>query len=110
VRNRCPDGLFSAVSFLEIVLGNPHILEQEDFTDLLWATLHLAEELEARSSIKDLPQSDLEHLAGDIKRMYGHLAAQWFAYTEHLKKNYPYLFSLVLRTHPFQERPSAVVE
>lgn len=95
--------------FLVGLLANPHILEYENFTDLLWAVFHLAEELEARRSVKGLPQSDLEHLAGDIKRLYGHLAAQWLAYTQHLKVDYPYLFSLVLRTHPFQEQPSPTV-
>ena len=95
--------------FLLGLLENPNLLEHEEFTDLLWAVFHLAEELEARPLIKDLPESDLEHLAGDIKRLYGHLAAQWLAYAEHLKSEYPYLFSLVLRTHPFQEQPSPVV-
>ena len=101
--------LASKRTFLEVVLGNPHILEHEDFTDLLWATLHFAEELDARQSIENLPKSDLEHLAGDVKRMYGHLVAQWLSYVEHLKEQYPYLFSLTLRTQPFQENPSAVV-
>ena len=45
----------------------------------------------------------------DIKRLYGHLAAEWVAYAEHLQANYPFLFSLVARTHPFQEHPSPIV-
>ena len=32
-----------------------------------------------------------------------------FYYVQHLKATYPFLFSLILRTHPFQEKPSAVV-
>ncbi len=95
--------------FLLRLLENPNLLEQEQFSDLLWATSHLVEELEARPSLKNLPKSDLEHLSNDTKRMYSHLAAEWVSYVEHLKSNYPYLFSLVLRTHPFQESPSAVV-
>jgi hypothetical protein len=101
--------LGNKMTFLEVVLGNPHILEFEGFTNLLWATLHLAEELEARPKVTNLPKADLEHLGGDIKRMYGHLAAQWLDYAQHLKTSYPYLFSLILRTHPFQVHPSAVV-
>jgi len=96
-------------SFLLALLENPNLLEHERFTDLLWAVSHLAEELEARPSVKNLPESDLQHIAGDIQRLYGHLAAEWVAYVEHLKANYPFLFSLVLRTHPFQEHPSPVV-
>lgn len=95
--------------FLLALLENPNLLEYERFTDLLWATFHLTEELEARPSMDTLPKTDMEHLAGDIKRVYSHLAAEWVFYVEHLKTNYPYLFSLVVRTHPFQEHPSAVV-
>lgn len=95
--------------FLLALLENPNLLERERFTALLWAAFHLAEELEARPSVRELPETDLEHIAGDIKRVYGHLAAEWVAYAEHLKSNYPFLFSLVVRTHPFQEYPSPVV-
>jgi len=95
--------------FLLRLLENPNLLEHESFTFLLWATFHLTEELEARPSMTDLPDSDIEHIAGDIKRLYGHLAYEWVAYVEHLQLNYPFLFSLVARTHPFQENPSPVV-
>ena len=95
--------------FLLGLLENPNLLEHESFTDLLWATFHLTEELEARQSIKDLPDTDLKHIGGDIQRVYRHLAAQWVSYVEHLKSNYPFLFSLVIRMHPFKEHPSPVV-
>jgi hypothetical protein len=94
--------------YLLTLLENPNLLEHDRFTDLLWATTHLDEELEARSSLKDLPESDLEHLAVDIQRMYDHLASEWLDYVQHLKSSYPFLFSLVLRTHPFQEHPGAM--
>ncbi|OGN99138.1 MAG: hypothetical protein A2Y89_07740 [Chloroflexi bacterium RBG_13_51_18] len=93
--------------YLLTLLENPNLLEHDRFTDLLWATTHLDEELEARASLKDLSKADLEHLAVDIQRMYDHLASEWLDYAQHLKANYPFLFSLVLRTHPFQEKPSA---
>ena len=95
--------------FLLRLLNNPNLLEHERFTSLLWAVFHLAEELEARPSLEDLPASDLEHIAGDIQRVYGQLTAEWLHYLEHLKAEYPYLYSLVLRTHPFQPHPSPVV-
>ncbi len=95
--------------FLLRLLENPNLLERERFTDLMWAVFHLAEELEARPSMQNIPDSDLEHLAGDIQRVYGQLVAAWIRYLEHLKSKYPYLFSLVLRTHPFQDHPSPVV-
>jgi hypothetical protein len=92
--------------FLLTLLENPNLLEHDRFTDLLWAVTHLDEELEARKTVTGLPEKDLQHIAGDIQRLYDHLASEWLDYTEHLKSNYPFLFSLVLRTHPFQEHPS----
>jgi len=53
--------------FLLALLENPNLLEHERFTDLLWATFHLTEELEARPSTKNLPDTDLQHIAGDTK-------------------------------------------
>jgi hypothetical protein len=95
--------------FLLALLENPNLLEHERFTDLLWATSHFTEELEARKSLTGLLETDIRHIAGDIQRVYRHLIVEWLCYVEHLKSNYPYLFSLVARMHPFQERPSPVV-
>ena len=95
--------------FVLTLLGNPNLLEHDRFTDLLWAVTHLDEELEARPSVSNLPDKDLKHIAGDIKRLYDHLASEWLDFVEHLKSKYPFLFSLVLRTHPFQEHPSPMI-
>lgn len=92
------------------LLENPNLLEHESFTDMLLAIFHLEEELEARQSLKGLPESDLKHIAGDIERAFVHLALEWLAYTEHLKSDYPFLFSLVSRTHPFRDHPTAIVQ
>jgi hypothetical protein len=96
-------------TYLLTLMENPNLLEHDRFTDLLWATTHLDEELEARPSLKDLPEADRQHLSVDIQRMYDHLASEWLDYVKHLQSNYPFLFSLVLRTHPFQPQPSPVV-
>ena len=94
--------------FLLALLENPNLLEHDRFTDLLWAVFHLDEELEARTSLRDLPEKDLEHIAVDIQQLYDHLASELIDYVEHLKASYPFLYSLVLRTHPFQKQPSPV--
>jgi len=94
--------------FLVRLLENPNLLEHESFTNLLWAVFHLAEELHERHDFSRLPSSDLDHLSGDIKRAYGLLIVEWIAYMRHLKETYPYLFSLAVRTNPFN--PEAVVE
>jgi len=95
--------------FLLALLENPNLLEHERFTDLLWATFHLTEELEARQLLTGLPTADMRHLTGDTERVYRLLIIEWLFYVAHLKSRYPYLFSLVVRMHPFQEHPSPIV-
>ena len=95
--------------FVLTLLENPNLLEHDRFTDLLWAVTHLDEELEARPSLIGLPDKDLEHLASDIRRLYDHLTSEWLDYVQHLKSKYPFLFSLVLRMHPFQEHQSPII-
>jgi len=87
--------------FLVRLLENPTLLEHESFTELLRAVFHLTEELAARKDITQLPDSDMKHVSGDIRRAYIHLASEWLDYMKHLKNNYPYLFSLATRTNPF---------
>jgi transcriptional regulator with XRE-family HTH domain len=95
--------------FLLSLMENPNLMENERITDVLWAAFHLDEELECRGSCDLLPASDVQHIAGDIKRLYSHLLLEWLDYAQHLKARYPYLYSLVLRTHPFQQNRSPVV-
>jgi hypothetical protein len=61
------------------------LLEHDSFTDLLLAIFHLSEELAARDTLDGLPQSDYEHLAGDIKRAYTLLIREWFSLYDALK-------------------------
>ena len=88
-------------SFLLRLLENPNLLEHESFTELLWAVFHLAEELSHRATVKDLPDTDYDHLSGDIRRSQRLLVREWLSHMEHLKNDYPYLFSLAVRTNPF---------
>jgi len=96
--------------FLLRLLENPNLLEHESFTELLRAVFHLTEELQSRESISQLPDTDYDHLSGDIKRAYILLVHQWVDYMKHLKDNYPYLFSLAMRTNPFDQSASPVVK
>ncbi|MCE5276767.1 MAG: hypothetical protein ABFD92_06810 [Planctomycetaceae bacterium] len=103
------DSLQSKREFLLRLLENPNLLEHQRVTDLLWAVFHLAEELSHRPDLSSLPQSDIDHLSGDVRRVYMSLLGEWTAYMGHLKKEYPYLFSLALRTNPLNPQASAVV-
>jgi hypothetical protein len=101
--------LLSHEDFLMRLLENPVLLEHEEFTELLRATFHLTDELSRRGAIAECPLSDINHLGGDVKRVYGLLIHEWIAYMHYLKRNYPYLFSLALRTNPFDPESSVMV-
>ena len=94
---------------LTLLLANPNLMEHDRFTDLLWAVSHLLEELAARSSFEELPPADLAHLASDIRRVYALLAMEWLLYCRHLQSAYPYIYSIMVRIHPLQDAPSAIV-
>jgi hypothetical protein len=96
--------LLEQKQFLLSLLANQNLLEHETFTELLWAVTHLAEELEVRPSLSDLPPSDQRHIAGDINRAYVLLVSEWLDYMRHLQTQYPYLFSLAVRTNPLDPR------
>jgi hypothetical protein len=94
--------------FLLRLLENPNLLEHDTFTELLWAVFHMAEELAHRSDLNRLDDADRVHIEGDILRAYELLVREWLVHLEHLKSDYPYLFSLAARTNPFD--PNASVE
>lgn len=87
--------------FLLSLLQNQNLLEHESFTDMLWATFHVTDELAQRKATINLSEADYKHLTGDIKRMYQLILVCWIDYLKHLARNYPYLYSLAIRTNPF---------
>jgi len=101
--------LYQKRSHLLRMLENPNLLEHETFSQLLRAVFHLMEELDGRANFGHLPNSDYSHLRGDISRVYVLLINQWLDYMEHLNKDYPYLFSLAIRTNPFNPEVSIEV-
>lgn len=103
------DYLVGKRGFLLGLLENPNLLEHESFTELLWAVFHLTEELSHRRDVTKLPDTDYEHLSGDMKRAYCLLILEWLAYIKHLKDDYPYLFSLAVRSNPFDPDASPEV-
>ncbi len=95
--------------FLLRLLENPNLLEHEAFTELLWAVFHLTDELVSRSDLTALVASDYTHLSGDIKRAYALVIREWLGYMDHLRQDYPYLYSLALRLDPFDPNASPEV-
>ncbi len=91
------------------LIGNQALLEHETFTDLLWAVTHVTEELHARGDFEHLPPTDRAHLAGDLRRAYALLGVEWLDYMRHLRTQYPFLFSLAVRTNPLDPRACVTV-
>lgn len=102
--------LQSQANMLLRLLENPIVQEHGTFSDLLRAIFHLRDELMNRSDLFKLPDSDIEHLEGDIVRIYRLLVLEWIRYMSYLKNNYGYLFSLAMRLNPFDSEANAVVK
>jgi hypothetical protein len=69
---------------------------------------HLTDELVYREDFAGLPAADMQHLGQDLRRAFQLLGLEWLAYMQHLKRAYPYLFSLAIRTNPFDPDASPV--
>ncbi len=95
--------------FMLRLLENPMLLEHEAFTDLLWAVFHLGDELRLREEIGVPSEGDLMHLMVDAERAYTALLTQWLEYMIHLRKDYPFLFSLAARTNPLRKDARAEI-
>jgi len=95
---------------LIVILSNPALLEHEAFTDMIWAIFHLSDELLARERLDSLPNSDIGHLNNDIERAFRAILIHWVGYMKHVKKCYPYLFSLELRRNPFNKDAQIIVK
>lgn len=103
------NALDSKHSFILTLLEHPALVQHERFSNLVWALFHLEDELRHRPGFDNLPASDVAHLTGDIERVYTNLITQWVDYMVYLKENYPYLYSLAIRTGPFSSVEDPVV-
>ena len=96
--------------FIINLINNPNLLEKEEFTELINAILHLDEELEHRSDLALVSDTDFGHLNGDMQRVYNKLVYEWVYYLKYLYKNYPYMIALIIRTNPFDETADVYVK
>jgi len=102
--------LQNQANFLLRMLENPTLQEHENFTDLIRAIFHLRDELLNRVDLSEMPETDRQHLEGDIVRIYKLLVLEWLSYMRYLKDNYGYLLSLALRVNPFDPEATPVVK
>lgn len=92
-------------SLLINLIANPALLEHETFSELLMSVSHLLEELQLREKMqkKNPSYDNMDHIQIDIERVYGHLLVQWLHYVEHLKSDYPFLYSTAIATNPIYD-------
>lgn len=102
--------LQNQANFLLRMLENPTLQEHGNFTDLLRAIFHLRDELLNRVDLSEMPDTDRQHLEGDIVRIYKLLVLEWLSHMRYLKDNYGYLLSLALRVNPFDPEATPVVK
>ncbi len=95
--------------FLVDMLENSNLTEHDQFTDLLLAISHLADELRMRPGFESLPPADIKHLSNDMIRAYKRLIVQWIYYMIHIKNDYPFLYSLAARSNPFKSGSSVII-
>ncbi len=96
--------------FIINLINNPNLLEKEEFTGLINAILHLDEELEHRTDLALVNETDFGHLNGDMQRVYDKLVYEWVYYLKYLHKHYPYMIALIIRTNPFDEDADVYVK
>lgn len=93
--------LLAKRNFMLRLLENPNLLEHDSFTEVLWSVFHITDELGARGEIRKTSGNDYRHLVLDLQRVYRCLTLEWITYMNHLKNDYPYLYSFAVRTNPF---------
>ena len=102
--------LSSKREFIINLINNPNLLEKEEFTGLINAILHLDEELEHRTDLALVSDTDFGHLNGDMNRVYNKLVYEWVYYLRYLNRHYPYMIALIIRTNPFDDDAEVYVK
>lgn len=83
------------------LLRDTNLLEHDSFTDMLWAVFHVADELQSRDSLRNLPCNEIDHLSNDILRAYSAMVLEWINYMNYLRDEYPFLYVLSVKKNPF---------
>lgn len=102
--NDLKEFIYSSKQNILSMFENPTLLEHNSFTDMLWALYHIYDELSYREDLNNISDEDLVHLSVDIKRCYTQIIVEWIYYMNHLKREYPYLYSLAVRKNPFTKQ------
>jgi len=95
--------------FILGMMENANLAEHDRFTDMLLALSHLSDELRMRDDLASLPASDFKHISKDISRVYNSILVLWLSYLFHIKSEYPFLYSLAIRSNPFDSSATVII-
>ena len=95
--------LISKRQFMLSLFSNQNLLEHDEFTDMLWAVFHIADELHHRDKYNDTTDENFEHILLDVKRAYPLILVEWLHYMQNIKTNYPYLYGFSIKNNPFEQ-------
>ena len=92
--------------FLLNLISNPALLEHDSFTEMLRLLFHLSDEISERDDLKNLSVDDIMHISEDINKIYLSLICEWLNYMQHLKNDFPNLYSFEIARNPFISKVS----
>lgn len=91
--------------FIDLMISSV-VDEDEEFSRMIMAVVHLRDELETRVYDRELQEYERRHIKRDIENAYRLLTYQWVDYMKHLKVFYTQLFIKALILSPFDDRSS----
>lgn len=90
-------------NFLIDLMISSVIDEDEEFSIMVMAVVHLRDEFATRRS-NGLEEYEVLHIKKDVENAYRLLTYQWVDYMKHLKEFYMQLFAKALIQSPFDDR------
>lgn len=91
-------------SFLIDLMISSVIDEDEEFSRMVMAIVHLRDEFATRSNNSALKEYEKLHIKSDVEKAYRLLSYQWVDYMKYLKEFYMQLFVKALIQSPFDDR------
>lgn len=78
---------------LLVISSNPLLLDQEDFTYLLYGIFHLIDEFRLRGDYENLSSDDIEHFNDDFCKVLRLLLLNWIGNIEYLHERFPNFYN-----------------
>ncbi len=74
---------------LLVLSSNPLILEQKEFTDMIWGIFHLEDEFRLRGTYSELSEADILHMEEDFEEVFRQLLVNSIPNAQFLREKFP---------------------